>query len=132
MGQQKINNVIFRKLMESDEIRDQFLTRLGVIFQTLTTEVMINELDECTALIKDELKLHYARWAEYKEPTINVDSPTTADGYMRYWQTRVNRMKNTMRLRPYYLWGFVQEQFQLSEQSMLHYFGARPANPESN
>ena len=131
MGEQRINNVIFRKLLESDEIRDQFLTKLGVIFQTLTSEVMIAELDECTALIKPELPIHYARWANFKEPTINVDSPTTADGYMRYWQVRVDRMKNTMNKRPYLLWGFVQEQFKLSDSQMIHYFGARPANPEA-
>lgn len=131
MGQQGINNVIFRKLIESDEIRDQFLTKLGVIFQTLTTEVMIEELNACTALIEPELPMHYARWAPYKEPTINSDSPTTADGYLRYWQTRVNRMKNTMTRRPYFLWGFIQEQFGLSDDQMVYYFGARPANPDA-
>ena len=131
MGQQKINNVIFRKLIEADEIRDQFLTKLGVIFQTLTTEVMIAELDACTALIEPELPLHYARWAPYKEPTINIDSPTTADGYLRYWQTRVNRMKETMTRRPYLLWGFIQDQFELSNDQMIYYFGARPANPDA-
>ena len=131
MGQQKINNTIFRKLIESNEIRDQFLTRLGVIFQTLTTDVMINELNECTAIIAPELPMHYARWAPYKENTINSDSPTTADGYLRYWQTRVNRMKDTMRRRPYLLWGFVQDQFQLTNAQMIHYFGERPANPDN-
>lgn len=131
MGQQNVNNTIFRKLIESDEIRDQFLTKLGVIFQTLTSEVMLAELDECTSLIKPELPLHYARWAEFKEPTINIDSPTTADGYMRYWQERVDRMKNTINRRPYLLWGFVQEQFELTDAQMIHYFGARPANPDA-
>lgn len=132
MGQQNINNTIFRKMMESDVIRDQFLTRLGVIFQTLTTEVMQKELDEATARIYPELKRHYARWAPYKEPSISIDSPTTAEAYMRYWQVRVDRMRNeTMALRPYKLWGFVQDQFGLSNDQMIYYFGARPANPEA-
>ena len=129
MGQQNINNTIFRKMLESDEIRDQFFTRLGVIYQTLTSEVMIQTLDECTAIVYPELPRHYSRWAPYKEPTINMESPTTADGYMRYWQQRVNRMKNTMNKRPYYFWGFVQTQYGLTESQMLHYFGQRPEKP---
>lgn len=131
MGQQNINNTIFRKMIESDVIRDQFLTRLGVIFQTLTTEVMISELDECTAMIQPELRRHYDRWAQYKEPAINIDSPTTMEGYLRYWETRVNRMKDTMTRRPYLFWGFVQNQFGLTNEQMIYYFGARPANPDA-
>ena len=129
MGQQNINNTIFRKMIESDEIRDKFLTRLGNVFQTLTSEVMIDMLNQCTEIIYPELARHYARWAPYKEPTINSESPTTSDGYMRYWQQRVNRMKNTMNKRPYYLWGFVQDQFGLSNNQMVKYFGKRPAKP---
>lgn len=130
MGQQKINNVIFRTMLSSDEIRDQFFTRLGVIYQKLTTEVMLDMLDQCTAIIKPELPRHYSRWAPYKEPTINSESPTTADSYMRYWQQRVNRMKDTMRRRPYLFWGYVQDEFKMTNQQMEHYFGPRPANPD--
>lgn len=129
MGQQNINNTIFRKMIESDEIRGKYLTRLGQIFRILTTDVMIAELDECTAIIKPELLRHYSRWAEYKEPTINSDSPTSATGYMRYWQQRVDRMKETMSLRPYKFWGLVQTQFHLTDAQMNYYFGPRPVNP---
>ena len=102
MGQQEINNVIFRKIYESDVLREQLLTRFGQVFQALTVERMQAMLDECAAIIKPELPYHYARWAPYKEPTINSDSPTTGDGYMRYWQLRVDRMRNeTMVYRPY-------------------------------
>ena len=60
-----------------------------------------------------------------------MDSPTTADGYLRYWRTRVNRMKDTMNRRPYLLWGYVQEEFGLSNAEMIRYFGERPANPDA-
>ena len=36
-----------------------------------------------------------------------------------------------MKLRPYRLWGFVQEQFHLTNNQMIQYFGERPASPES-
>ena len=87
-------------------------------------------LDECTAIIRPELRWHYNRWAPYKEPTINIDSPTTAEGYLRYWEQRVNRMRNeTMAARPYRLWGFIQQFWGLSDAQMLQYFGPRPAAP---
>ena len=38
------------------------------------------------------------------------------------------RMKNVMRKRPYFLWGFVQEQFKLTDAEMIRYFGERPPN----
>ena len=130
MGQQNINNTIFRKMIESDEIRDKFLTRLGQIFQTLTTEVMIQELEECCDLIYPELTMHYQRWAGHPDMKyLNSDSPSTASGLLRYWRQRVDRMKETMTQRPYKFWALVQTQFQLSTQQMEHYFGPRPANP---
>lgn len=130
MGEQKINNVIFRKLLESDQIREQFFYRIGEIYQLLTTNVMLEELKECTSLIYPELTIHYSRWARFSEKTINSDSPITADGYMRYWQQRVDRMKNTMTRRPYLFWGYFQEQFKLTDREMEFYFGERPANPD--
>ena len=133
MGEQKINNVIFRKMLESNEIRELFFLRLGAIFQTLTTDVMIEQLDECIALIEPELPMHYAKWASHPDTKVlNSDSPTTADGYMRYWRTRVDRMKNVMNWRPWRFWGFVQEQFKLSDAEMIRYFGPRPKSPEDN
>ena len=132
MGQQRINNTIFRKMIESDEIRDKFLTRLGQIFQLLTTEVMQAELDECTAIIEPELKKHYQKWAPYPDTQIlNMDSPTTASGYLRYWQQRVNRLRNTVMVyRPFRFWGMAQTQFSLSDAQMIAYFGPRPADPD--
>ena len=133
MGQMNVTNTIFRKMLESDEIRDKFLTRLGFIYQTLTTEVMIQELEECVALIEPELPRHYQRWAGYTDimKYINSDSPSSASGLLRYWRQRVDRMKNvTMTQRPYKFWDMVQKQFNLSDLQMAQYFGTRPANPE--
>ena len=53
--------------------------------------------------------------------------------YMRYWQVRVNRMRNeTMAARPYKLWGFIQKFWELSDAQMIQYFGERPANLNPN
>ncbi len=132
MGLQKINNVIFRKILEVDEYRDLFLTKLGLIYQTVTTEVMQQELDECVAWIESEMPIHFERWAEYNDKKINVDSPLTADGAMRYWRERVRRLREeTMVMRPYRLYGFVQDRFGLTDEEMVYYFGgSRPQKPE--
>ena len=132
MGQQKINNVIFRKMLEADEIREKFYVRIGQIYQTLTTEVMIAQLDECVAQIETEMPMHFQRWAGYADTRIiNSDSPSSASGLLRYWRQRVDRLKNVMTLRPYKFWGLFQDEFKLSNQQMEHYFGPRPANPEA-
>ena len=62
---------------------------------------------------------------------MNMDSPTTASGSIRYWRQRVDRLRNTVMVyRPYRLWGMIQEQFKLTDQQMNAYFGAKPANPD--
>ena len=131
MGQMNVTNTVFRKMLEADEIRDQFLNRLGFIYQTLTTEVMIQELNECVALVEPELTMHYQRWAGYRDimKYINSDSPSSASGLLRYWRQRVDRMKNVMTQRPYKFWDMVQTQFKLSDDQMAHYFGTRPDKP---
>ncbi len=131
MGQQKINNLIFRKFLENADILDLFLTKLGAIYQTLTSEVMKAEFDACIAEIEPEMNMHFNRWAEFNEKTINSDSPMTADGMMRYWKTRINFTSNVIRKRPYYIYTLTQEQFKLTNEQMLDYFGGPcPAQPE--
>ncbi|MCR4885594.1 MAG: lamin tail domain-containing protein [Clostridiales bacterium] len=129
MGTAHINNVIFRKMLESDEIRDKFLTRLGFILKTLTTDVMIQELQECTSMIEIELPMHWARWAGHPDTRIiNKESPSTSDGYMRYWRSRVSRSVNVLSKRPHFIWEYIQKQFSLTNDQMLHYFGPQPEN----
>ena len=132
MGQQKINNVIFRKILEVDEYRVLFFTKLGAIYKNVTTEEMQRELDACTAIIETEMPIHFERWAEYNDKVINSDSPLTADGAMRYWRERVNRMRSeTMVLRPYWIYTLTQQAFGLSNDEMEYYFGSpAPVKPE--
>ena len=112
--------------MENAEIRDKFLRKLGDIFQTFTTEYMLEVLEQCVAEIEPEMKLHWARWGELNEPGIIAEAPRTADGAYRYWEQRVDRLRNTCRWRPYKLYGYIQEEFKLTDEQMLDYFGERP------
>ena len=132
MGQQNINNVIFRKILEVDEYRDLFLTKLGLIYQKVTVPAMQQMLDKCISIIEPEMPIHFERWAELNDKKINSDSPLSADGAMRYWRERIRRMREeTMVMRPYNLYGFVQEEFKLSDEDMIYYFGSpRGEKPE--
>ena len=126
------NDYIASAKREADEIREKFFVRIGEIFQTLTTEVMIAQLDECVAQIEVEMPMHFQRWAGYADTRIiNSDSPSSASGLLRYWRQRVDRLKNVMTLRPYKFWGLFQDEFKLSNQQMEQYFGPRPADPEA-
>ncbi len=132
MGERKINNVIFRKILEVDEYRALFFRKMGAIYQAITTDVMQKELDECVAIIESEMKIHFERWAEYNDKVINFDSPITADGALRYWKERVRRMREeTMVLRPYWIYTLFQQAFGLSSEQMEFYFGSpAPVKPD--
>lgn len=128
-GQQQIENVLIRKLLENSDMRHQFLTRLGEIFQVFTTDFMLAEIDAMVAILEDEMPLHFARWAEETDKSITADNPTTPEGALRYWNTRLNRLRNVVKKRPTLLYEMVQEQFELSDDQMLIYFGAKPEMP---
>lgn len=129
MGQQKIDNTILRKLLENAEMKDKFLRKLGDIFQTFTTEYMLNVLEPLVDQIEPEMQLHWARWGEENDRAIIAELPTTADGALRYWQQRVERLRNVIRKRPNLLWGYIQDAFNLSNEKMIDYFGERPEMP---
>ena len=129
MGDQDIDNTIFLKILEVDEWRDKFLRKLGHIFQTFTTEYMLSVLEPMVDQIAPEMQLHWARWGELNEPNIIAEAPRTADGAYRYWVKRVDRLRNTIKIRPWQLYEFIQEEFNLTDAEMLEYFGERPELP---
>ncbi|MCL1854413.1 MAG: lamin tail domain-containing protein [Clostridia bacterium] len=128
-GQQKIDNTLIRKLLENDRMQDQFLTRLGEIYQVFTTEFMTGQLNAMAAVLEPEMAMHFARWAEENDRAINVDSPLTPEGAMRYWNTRLDFTRNVLKKRPTYFYEMVQERFGLTNEQMLTYFGEKPPLP---
>ncbi len=128
-GQMNIDNTLIRKLLENSEMKEKFLRRLGEIFQVFTTQFMIDTFNELAAQIEPEMKLHFARWAELNEKTINVDSPLTAEGAWRYWNTRLDFNRNVMKKRPTHFYEIIQRYFNLPDTTMREYFGEKPAMP---
>lgn len=130
MGEQNIDNTILLKLLENAEMKEKFLRRLGDIYQTFTTEVMQAKLDELSAIIEPEMTIHFGRWGELNDPYIIAEAPRTAEGALRYWRQRVRRLREeTLLCRPWYLWGYIQDAFKLSDTQMNDYYGPRPEKP---
>ena len=129
-GEKLIDNTLLRKLLENDEMRHKFLTRLGEIYQVFTTEFMTAEFDAMAAELEPEMPLHFARWAEETDKAVSFDNPTSPEGALRYWHTRLDRTRNILKKRPTYFYEMVQKQFALSDEQMLSYFGTKPPLPK--
>lgn len=130
MGDQRIDNTIFIKVLSVPEYRDLFLRKLGKIFQFFTTENMLDTLDPLVELITPEMELHWARWGTENDPMVISEVPTTVDGAYRYWEKRVNRLRNVVKKRPTKLWELVQKTFKLTNAEMEEYFGPMPVMPD--
>jgi hypothetical protein len=90
---------------------------------------MTDTFNELAARIEPEMPLHFARWAELNDKAINVDSPLTAEGAKRYWEKRLDRSRNIFKIRPNYLYGYIQDYFNLSDAVMTEYFDEKPPIP---
>lgn len=128
-AQDDLDNTLFIKLLENDQLRDTFLRRFGEIFQYFTSDKMLEQLDINYNIIKPEMRLHWDRWAAQNLKNIAADQPQTPDGAMRYWEQRIERLRNVIRKRPTHCWVQVKDWFKLSDQQMMEYFGPKPAFP---
>jgi hypothetical protein len=75
------------------------------------------------------MSLHWARWGTENDKFVIEEVPTTTDGAYRYWEKRVERLRNVCRKRPNRLWTFAQNAFNLTDAQMIEYFGPQPEMP---
>ena len=129
MGQLNYDNTIFRKLLTVPEYKDRYLTIYGEIYRKLTTDTMMEVLEELVALIEPEMEQHWIRWGPENDRDIISEAPRTAEGAYKYWQKRVERLRNVIRKRPTRLWDFTKKAFGLSKAEMEKYFGPKPPMP---
>lgn len=130
MGEQKIDNTIFLKLLEHPTYRQKFLEKLADVYKTFTTEYMTEILDGVLAEIEPEMKNHWTRWGELNDKAITSEVPVGIDSAYTYWETRVNRLYNTLKVRPHRLWDFIKDEFELSQSEMEALFGPQPDYPD--
>ena len=122
MGEVAIDNSIFLKILEVDKYRELFFTKLGSLFHSLTTDVMLAELDECVAWIKPSMQAHFDRWAPLYDKAIIAEAPNSPEGAWKYWESRINRLRNTMKKRPTLLYNYIRGYFGMSDTEMHVYF----------
>ena len=122
MGEVAIDNSIFLKILEVDKYRELFFTKLGSLFHSLTTDVMLAELDECVAWIEPSMQAHFDRWAPLYDKAIIAEAPNTPEGAWKYWESRINRLRNTMKKRPTLLYNYIRDYFGMSDTEMHVYF----------
>ena len=124
-----IDNSLILKLLENPDMLDRFLLRFGELFRIFTTEAMLRQINECYAILEPEMDMHFDRWAAENLKNISFDQPQTKDGCMRWWRSRVERLRNIARKRPAYCWRQVAEWFHLTDAQMESYFGPIPLIP---
>ena len=129
MGQKRIDNTVFTTLLKVPEYRDKYLRKYGEIFQTFTTDHMLSLLNRLVEEITPEMELHWARWGEENDQMVITEVPKSVDGAYRYWEKRVERLRNVIRKRPTYLWELTQNAFELTDAEMVVYFGEKPEMP---
>ena len=131
MGEKNIDNTIFMKLLSVPEYKDKFLRKLGDVYQFLTTEKMLEVLEPLVEQIRPEMQAHSARWGPYFDEYVisDVKRYKSEDGAYRYWEERLDRLRNVVRKRPNLLWGYIRDAFSLSQSQMEEYFGPQPAMP---
>ena len=122
MGQKKIDNTIFLKILSVDKYKDLFFTKLGNLFYSLTSSVMESEVDACVAWIEPGMKAHIDRWAPFYDKHVIFDAPTDPEAAWKYWEQRVARLRNVIRKRPTRLYNFIQEYFGMTDEEMAVYF----------
>ena len=129
MGQLNFDNSILLKLLTVPEYKDRFLTVYGEIYRKLTTDTMMEVLEELVALIEPEMERHWTRWGPENDKNVISEVPTTAEGAYKYWLKRVDRLRNVIRKRPTRLWDFTKKAFGLNNKQMEKYFGPKPPMP---
>ena len=120
------DNTILLTLLSVPEYKDQFLRILGRVFQTLTTDRMLDVLNPIIEQISPEMPRHFERWAAESGSPMWKQLPTESQAALEYWNNRIDRLKNVIRKRPSLLWEFVQDEFELTNEEMLQYFGNKP------
>ena len=65
---------------------------------------------------------HWERWTSDENRYVISDAPSTPEGMYRYWQLRIERMKNVMAKRPMFLHLQVSDHFGLSHAGTVRYF----------
>lgn len=126
-GATKVDNTIFRSLMQIPKYKNLFMEKVGRIFQFCTIDRMNGILDPLVMSVSEEMMLHCVRWAHEDNQSVDMMVPNEPYAYYEYWQRRILRMHNSIGKRRGLLWDMVQSYYQLTDDEMTQWFGEAPA-----
>lgn len=114
------STLIFRKLLENDILRAQFVQRCCVMIDVLfTPERSIPLLDSMVALIEAEMPRHLDRWtrADYYNDSLYRDGTVVES--MEQWYKELDTIREFLRKRPVYMREHMQDYFDLDSLAKL-------------
>ena len=113
---------MFIALLANSDFRARFLSRFAEQLNTrFQPETVIAQIDAAEALRLPEMSKHIERWLGYT----NFDWPALPS--LETWRANVDEMRAFARLRPAYVWQFLERYFDLSGRATLQ-VGVVPAN----
>ncbi len=117
-------DTLFRKIIAVDEYRDLYLQKFGTLIQTLTPELLLEEIDRCVDEIGPEMRAHFEHYSEALN-TLKKDAPELVIiPDLDTWRARIDRLRTGVIVnRPACLIRHIQEHFSLSEEELPRYFG---------
>ena len=129
-GDKDFENWLILSLLEVPELKDQFLTRFGQLFQEVfsDTERIWAQAQAMAAVIQPELMFHYNRWAGETSKLL-TEEPDTPEGNYSYWEQRMERLHNVLKKRPNLCWEHIRDWFGMTDAEMEAYFGPQPEMP---
>lgn len=129
-GDKDFDNWLILSLLEVPELKDQFLTRFGRLFQDYFSDTarIWAEAQRMAGVIRPELMFHYNRWAG-ETSTLLTEEPATPEGNYTYWEQRLTRLNNVLKKRPNLCWEHIRDWFGLTDAEMAAYFGPQPEMP---
>lgn len=129
-GDKNFENWLILSLLEVPELKHQFLTRFGQLFQEYfsDTERIWQTAQEMAGVIRPELPFHYNRWAGETSKLL-TEEPSTPEGNYTYWEQRLTRLHNVLKKRPNLCWEHIRDWFEMSDEEMTAYFGPQPEMP---
>ena len=102
--------VLSTSLLENDDMRDLFLSRLSYYMtEVFTTDKMTAAIEELYETMKPEMEKHFERWPDH--------------GSVESWERHVERLRTWVQQRPQYVVQGAQEYFDLSDAQVQELFG---------
>ncbi|MEE9429604.1 MAG: lamin tail domain-containing protein [Melioribacteraceae bacterium] len=115
--QRDFSTVVFRKLLENEKFKDEFVQRFAIYLNTVFHfERVVNIVDSIQTLISEEMVRHIDRWND--DPTIILYDPPIPD--IETWNDEVEIMRDFANRRSEFIITHINDFFQLNNTEKIN------------